>query len=160
MITEFFNENATLVLFLHVISAIIWVGGMIAIRLAVHPAMQNIEEPKVKMARTLEILRNFFSIVTIAVALIIVTAVVMSIGMGFKGTDLSIIVHAKEAIWLIMTLNFGVMIYRRNRAERAFLSGAMQEAKEMLAPLAKFMIPVNIILGIVALYLGITLRGF
>jgi len=160
MITEFFNENATLVLFLHVISAIIWVGGMIAIRLAVHPAMQNIEEPKVKMARTLEILRNFFSIVTIAVALIIVTAVVMSVGMGFKGTDLSVIVHVKEAIWLIMTLNFGVMIYRRNRAERAFLSGAMQEAKEMLEPLAKFMIPVNIILGIVALYLGITLRGF
>jgi len=160
MITEFFNENATLVLFLHVISAIIWVGGMIAIRLAVHPAMQNIEESKVKMARTLEILRNFFSIVTIAVALIIVTAVVMSVGMGFKGTDLSVIVHVKEAIWLIMTLNFGVMIYRRNRAERAFLSGAMQEAKEMLEPLAKFMIPVNIILGIVALYLGITLRGF
>jgi len=160
MITEFFNENATLVLFLHVISAIIWVGGMIAIRLAVHPAMQNIEEPKVKMARTLEILRNFFSIVIIAVALIIVTAVVMSIGIGFKGTNLSGIVHLKEAIWLIMTLNFGFMIYRRNRAERAFLSGAMQEAKEMLEPLAKFMIPVNIILGIVALYLGITLRGF
>jgi len=160
MITEFFNENATLVLFLHVISAIIWVGGMIAIRLAVHPAMQNIEEPKVKMARTLEILRNFFSIVTIAVALIIITAVVMSIGMGFKGTSLSGIVHVKEAIWLIMTLNFGVMIYRRNRAERAFLSGAMQEAKEMLEPLAKFMIPINIVLGIIALYLGITLRGF
>jgi len=160
MITEFFNENATLVLFLHVISAIIWVGGMIAVRLAVHPAMQNIEEPKVKMARTLEILRNFFSIVTIAVALIIITAVVMSIGMGFKGTSLSSIVHVKEAIWLIMTLNFGIMIYRRNRAERAFLSGTMQEAKEMLEPLAKFMIPINIILGIIALYLGITLRGF
>ena len=157
---EIFNNNASLIVFLHVISAIIWVGGMIAIRLAVHPALQNIEEAKVKMARTLEILRSFFSIVVIAVFLIIVTAVIMSVGMGFKGTELSGIVHVKEAIWLIMTLNFGVMMYRRNKAERAFLSGAMQEAKEQLAPLAKFMIPVNIILGIIALYLGVTLRGF
>jgi len=157
---EFFNNNASLILFLHVISAIIWVGGMIAIRLAVHPALQNIEEAKVKMARTLEILRNFFSIVTIAVALIIATAVIMSMALGFKGTPLSAVVHVKEAIWLIMTINFGIMVYRRNKAERAFLSGATQEAKELLAPLAKFMIPINIVLGIIALYLGITLRGF
>jgi len=160
--SEFFQSNASLVVFLHVISAIIWVGGMIAIRFAVHPALQNIEEAKVKMARTLEILKNFFSIVIIAVMLIILTAVVMSVGMGFKQGDptLSMIVHAKEAIWFIMTVNFVTMIVRRNRAERAFLSGATHEAKEQLAPLAKFMIPTNIVLGIIALYLGITLRGF
>ncbi len=49
-----------LLFFLHVISAVIWVGGMIAIRLAVHYSMQEIDDPKIKLGRTLESLRRFF----------------------------------------------------------------------------------------------------
>ena len=36
----------------------------------------------------------------------------------------------------------------------------MDNAKAQLAPLAKWMIPVNIVLGLIALALGGTLRGF
>jgi len=37
------------VVFLHVLSAFVWVGGMIAIRVAVHPVLQSIEDPKTKL---------------------------------------------------------------------------------------------------------------
>jgi uncharacterized membrane protein len=53
-LSEFFNNFSTLIIFLHVLSAIIWIGGMIVIRFAVHYSMQAIEEPKIKLGRTLK----------------------------------------------------------------------------------------------------------
>jgi hypothetical protein len=35
-----------------------------------------------------------------------------------------------------------------------------KSSKQTLELIAKYLIPINIILGLVALYLGITLRGF
>ena len=43
-----FNNFSSLIVFLHVLSAIIWVGGMIAIRFAVHYSMQEVDDPKIK----------------------------------------------------------------------------------------------------------------
>ena len=39
--TELFNNYGHLIVFLHVLSAFVWVGGMIAIRVAVHPVIQR-----------------------------------------------------------------------------------------------------------------------
>ena len=36
---EFFVNYGHILIFLHVLSAIIWVGGMIAMRVAVHPVI-------------------------------------------------------------------------------------------------------------------------
>ncbi|MBD3830050.1 MAG: hypothetical protein IE890_06140 [Arcobacter sp.] len=58
--SELFNNFSTLIIFLHLISAIIWIGGMIVIRFAVHYSMQSIEDPKIKLGRTLENLKRFF----------------------------------------------------------------------------------------------------
>ena len=41
-----------------------------------------------------------------------------------------------------------------------FDSGDFLSAKNQLNPLAKYLIPINIFLGIIAVILGITLRGF
>lgn len=56
---EFFGTYAHEIVFLHVFSAIVWIGGMIAIRLAVHPNLQRIEDPEVKLGRILAITGNF-----------------------------------------------------------------------------------------------------
>ncbi len=157
---EFFTNYAKYIVFLHILGAIIWVGGMVVVRFSVHYAMQNINEPKVKLLVTLEILKRFFNIVIPFIVLIIITAVLMAIGMGFKGTPLYMSVHIKEAIWTIMTLNFIFIYIKRNRAEKAFISGDLAKSKEELSLLPKYLIPINIILGLFALYLGITLRGF
>ena len=54
-----------------------------------------------------------------------------------------------------------VIIYiKRDKAQKAFDGGDFLSAKNQLNPLAKYLIPINIFLGIVAVILGITLRGF
>jgi uncharacterized membrane protein len=107
-------------------------------------------------------MQNFFKIVRIFIGILLVTAVFLSVGLGFKAGDpsLYVIVHIKESIWLVMTILFIIMYIKRNKAEKYFLSGDMDNAKAQLAPLAKWMIPVNIVLGLIALALGGTLRGF
>lgn len=158
--TELFNSFSSLIVFLHVISAVIWVGGMIAIRFAVHYSMQEIEDPKIKLGRTLEFLRRFFNIVIPSIIILLATAIIMIIGLGFKGTELYNFVIAKEAIWTLMTLIFIVIYIKRNRAQKVFNEGNYALAKKKLLPIATYFIPINIILGILAIFLGITLRGF
>ncbi|RUM45629.1 MAG: hypothetical protein DSY46_02335 [Hydrogenimonas sp.] len=159
-IITFFADNAFFVVFFHVLSAFVWVGGMIAIRGAVHPSLQHIDDPKVRLARTLEIMHRLFMIVMPFIIVLLVTGGMMAIGMGFKGTPLYGMVHVKEAIWTIMTINYTWMFIKRNKAERLFVAGDLAGAKAVLAPIPNVMLPLNIALGVVALAVGVTLRGF
>ena len=59
-----------------------------------------------------------------------------------------------------MTIIFIFIYMKRNKAQKAFDNKDFATAKNQLAPLAKYLIPINIVLGLLAVILGITLRGF
>jgi len=80
----FFGTYTHEIIFLHVLSAFVWVGGMMAIRFAVHPGLQAIEDPKIRLGRTLAITGKFFHFVMPFILLIILTAVLMAVGLGFR----------------------------------------------------------------------------
>ncbi len=152
---QIFADYKNLIIFLHVISAVIWVGGMVAIRFATHQSLLHLE-PKLRIERTLQILKRLFTIVSPFVVILLITAIILEIALGLKG---DITAHIKELIWVIMSINLGVMIYRRNHAQRAFNSGDIAMSAKFLAPIAKYMVPANIALGTVAIYLGVVLRN-
>ena len=156
---DFFDNYLSIIVFLHVISAVIWVGGMIAIRFAVHYSMQNIEEPKIKLSRTLENLKRFFYMVIPSILLLLITAVIMIINFKLKETPLYNIATTKELIWIVMTIIFIIIYIKREKAQKAFDNNDMISAKNNLFPIATYLIPINIVLGIIAIFLGITLRG-
>jgi len=149
-------QYSTIILFLHVFSGVIWVGGMIAIRVAVHPVMQSIEDPTIKLGKTLEIVGRLFHLVIPFITLLILTALIFEIYWGYSG----ILIRIKEAIWSIMTLNFIYMYLRRYKAWKLFQAGKLKEAKELAKPLPNLLLPINIFLGVVAIFLGVVLRGF
>ena len=173
-LAEFFGTYVHEIVFLHVLSAFVWVGGMIAIRLAVHPNLQLIVDPKVRLGRTLAITGKFFNVVTPFILLLIITAVIMAVGLGFRAAAVDIdgnviseiamqtynLVHVKEVIWMIMTMNFAWMYLKRRKAQKLFDAGNLAEAKASVALIPKLLLPINILLGVVALWLGVTLRGF
>ncbi len=174
ILIELFGSHAHEIVFLHVLSAFIWVGGMIAIRLAVHPNLQLIDDPKIKLDRTLAIMGRFFNIVIPFILLLIITAVIMAVGLGFRTSAVDIngniisetamyiynLVHLKEVIWMLMSINFAFMYWKRSKAQRAFDVGDLGGAKALVSLIPKLLLPINILLGIIALWLGITLRGF
>ncbi|TKI68722.1 hypothetical protein FCU45_09940 [Sulfurimonas crateris] len=151
---DIFLEYKTLIVFLHVISAVVWVGGMIAMRYAAHYSFLEIESPQKRLERIVHALKRLFYIVIPFVVTLLVTAIFMIKGYSLSQSDFSALSHAKEGIWSIMFINLIVMILRRNRGEKMLNDGNMLGAKNQIEFIGKFMVPLNIILGITAIFLG------
>ena len=156
---DFFLEYKTYIVFLHVISAVVWVGGMIAMRYAAHPSFVLIESPAKRLEHIALALKGLFSIVVPFVVILLVTAVLMIKGYGLSQTPFALSAHLKEALWSIMAINLGLMIMRRNKAVKHLNAGDMVGAKNSLEPIGKFMVPLNIVLGIIAIFLGASLSS-
>jgi len=170
---ELFADYRAQIVFLHVISAVVWVGGMIAMKFAAHPSFMQIESPLHRLERISQALKRLFYIVSPFVLILIITAVIMAVGLGFRTAAVDAsgnvidayamhiynLVHVKEVIWMIMSANLGMMILRRNKAQKLLEKGDTTGAKKALELIGKYMVPVNIILGVIAIYLGVTLRN-
>ena len=157
MMIDIFTSFGTLIVFLHIISAVIWVGGMITVRFMVHPAMQLIATPAVRVSRSIHITKNLFNIVIPAILLLVVTGIVMIYGFGHKG---DILIHAKEGIWTFMLINFVVMYLRVKKADKLMRDkdDKLAEAQKQLGVVSKYMLPVNIVLGLSAIFIGASLH--
>ena len=150
----FFSEYKTIIVFLHVISAVVWVGGMVAMRFAAHQSFMEIESPLKRLERVAHALKRLFCIVAPFVLVLLVTAIIMVKGYALSESEYKSFGYAKEAIWTVMFLNLAFMIKRRNDAQKALESGELVLAKEKLGLIGKYMVPVNIVLGVVAIFLG------
>jgi len=151
---EFFSNYSTIIVFLHVVSAVVWIGGIIAIRVAVHPSLQTIDDPKIKLGKTLQIVGRLFNLVIPFIIILLATGVIFELA-GIKTP----LVHAKEAIWTIMVLNFIFMYIKRAKAQKLFNSSNLAEAKEQVKLLPTLLLPINIVLGMGAVMIGVILRG-
>jgi SNF family Na+-dependent transporter len=94
-----------------------------------------------------------------SIVILLITAITMILALEFKNGELYKFVVIKEIIWTIMSIIFVVIYVKREKAQNAFNNGDFLTAKNQLNPLAKYLIPTNIILGLLALVLGIRLRG-
>jgi uncharacterized membrane protein len=173
--TELFNNYGHLIVFLHVLSAFIWVGGMIAIRLAVHPVISgggvNAEQklqsdvmsvmllPKQRLGITLQITGKLFNLVMLFIVILFVTGLIMAIATGGHHGDLKSLFLSKEIIWTVMAVNFTYMYVKRAKAWKLFSKGEVALAKAQMSLIPNLLLPLNIVLGIVALWLGVSLRG-
>ena len=171
----FFSEYGHILVFLHVLSAFIWVGGMIAMRVAVHPVIArggitdaqmllsdkiaDILEPKQRLGITMQTVGRLFNLVLPFIVILFATGLIMAVSLGGHHGTLKELFIAKEIIWTIMAINYGLMYYKRATAWKMFNQGKVKEAKARMKWMANVLLPVNIVLGLVALWMGVSLRG-
>lgn len=172
-LVQTFLDYRTTIIFLHIISAVVWVGGMITMRFAAHASCSMIQDPKLRMQRAAHALNRLFNIAWPAAVILIITAILMAVGFQFREAAIDAsgnvidaymmslyqTVHIKEAIWMVMAINLGVMMYRRTQAVKALLVDDLARAKAMLTPIAQYLVPVNIALGVIAIFMGVVLRN-
>ncbi|HIQ28824.1 MAG TPA: hypothetical protein EYH42_10070 [Sulfurovum sp.] len=172
---DFFANNAQFIVFIHVLSAFVWVGGMIAIRIAVHPVVARggvtdaqmlqthkiaeILEPKQRLGITLQITGRLFNLVLFFIIALFATGLIMAIATGGHKGILKTLFISKEIIWTIMALNFTYMYVRRAKAWKLFNQGEIALAKAKMKWIPNVLLPLNIVLGLVALWMGVSLRG-
>jgi uncharacterized membrane protein len=151
---DIFLNYKTIIIFLHVISAVVWVGGMIAMRYASHPSFMEIESPQKRLERISHALKRLFYIVLPFVIVLIVTAIFMIKAYGLSQTDFKTLSYIKEGIWSVMFVNLLAMMLRRNKADKLLSECDFVGAKNQLGFIGKFMVPLNIMLGVSAIAIG------
>jgi len=80
--------------------------------------------------------------------------VIMIKGYDLSHSALAPFSHAKEGIWSVMFINLVVMMRRRNRAEKALKDSDVLLAKKQLEFIGKYQVPTNIVLGVIAIFIG------
>lgn len=146
-----------LLLMLHIVSAVIWIGGMITARLVIHPLYLQFEDLQQKVERNLKVTKRLLVLVfpfvlTSFVSGIMITANNFS---SYNGSSMDL----KIVIWILMFVNYLFIFYRSRVATRAFNNFDITGARRVMTPIANLLLPINIILGIMAIYIGIGLRG-
>jgi len=173
--TELFANYGHFIVFLHVLSAVLWVGGMIAIRIAAHPVVSrggvtdaqllqsdmivSILEPKQRLGITLQTTGRLFNLVIFFIIALFLTGMIMTFATDGHGGEQRVLFLSKEIIWTIMTANFIFMYLRRAKAWKLFNAGDMAGAKAKMKWIPNVFLPLNIILGVVAIWMGVSLRG-
>jgi uncharacterized membrane protein len=146
----------TLLLFLHVISDVIWIGGMFLAYMAVRPAAAEVLEPPLRLKLWSGIFRRFFPWVWAAVVLILASGFLM---MG----QLARVPHyviAMTVIGIVMSAIFAYIYFAPFPAlKRAVASEDWKSGGAALNQIRK-LVGTNLLLGIVNIAVAVLGRGF
>ena len=122
--------------------------------------MDSMLKPKQRLGITLQITGRLFNLVMPFIVILFVTGLIMAVATGGHHGELKSFFLTKEIIWTIMTVNYLYMYTKRAKAWKFFSKGEVALAKAQVSLIPNLLLPLNIVLGIVALWLGVTLRGF
>lgn len=136
----------TTLLFLHVISAAFWIGGMATLHFAVRPAAVAMLEPPQRLAFMAAALARFLRGVDMALAVLWVSGLtlLMAVG-GFKGAHWR--VHAMLALALLMTAVYGIIRGRAFPAMRRAVAAQQWPAAAAAQNIIRQCVALNLALG-------------
>lgn len=139
-------------LFFHILSAVIWVGGMFFAHQMVRPSVSALDAP-VRLALWRNIFARFFAWVWAAVALLLITGFGME-GLGIAGLHVVVM----EILGIIMMLAFGHLYFAPwKRFRRAVDGGDFTRAAAQLNQIRRI-VELNLVLGLIVVVVGATGR--
>ena len=157
-----FGDFGRIIVFLHVIGASFLIGSMFMIRFIIKPTLMAIDDEAVRYSRCIRILERYFYYLLGIMILIISASFTMSVGLGFEYADPTTysLINVKEALWLFIAFNFVYMYTRLRNSRRLFKRREFFEVHENLGLIVNCLIPLNLILTLIAAYIGVIIRGF
>lgn len=138
---------------LHVLSVVVWVGGMAFAHLALRPALAETLEPPQRLKLLSAILQRFMAIVTLAVALIIITGGYLMASVG--GFGASPAVHAMLGIGALMVVIFAYLRVKTYPRMRAAVAASQWPEAGAAAGTIRHLIAVNLVLGAVVIIVAV-----
>jgi len=142
----------SVLLLLHILSAVIWVGGMFFAHQMVRPSVGPLDAP-VRLALWRRIFERFFLWVWVSVVLLLLTGFAMQ-GQGVNGLHVQIM----EGLGIIMILAFGHLYFAPwKRFRRAVDGGEFPAAAAQLNQIRRI-VEFNLALGLIVVVVGATGR--
>lgn len=139
-------------LVLHILGAVIWVGGMFFAHFMLRPAAAPLE-PAIRLPLMRRALARFFPWVWVSVALLLLSGGGM-IKLGAGGLAVQIMM----GLGIVMMLAFGHVYFAPWRRFQRALDGSDLPAAAAQLKLIRYIVLANLILGVVVLCIGATAR--
>lgn len=139
---------------LHLLAAVIWVGGMIFAHTCLRPSAVQVLEPPLRLELWVQVFRRFFVLVWISISLILITGYWMLFNYfgGFQGAGTHIhIMHGGGIIMVMIYLHVFFSPYRR--LKQAVIIQDYPLAGAQLNQIRK-LVGINILLGLAVIIVG------
>ena len=142
-----------LLIALHVLAAVVWVGGIFFAYMVLRPSAGPLEPPA-RLAMWRRVFGRFFPWVWASIAILLIsgyTMLLIHFG-GFAGADLHI--NVMQLTGIVMTLLFLHLYFAPwRRFSRAVEAGALQDAAKQLNQIRRI-VAVNLVLGLLTVAVG------
>ncbi len=139
----------TLLKFLHLASAIVWLGGMSFVLLALRPSLLVLEAPPQRLQLLAAVLRRFFAAVWAAVGLLLLSGAYMYGHAGAQAAPLGW--HLMSGIGALMFLIYGHLYFAPYRQLQRAVAAADWPAAAARAQAIALLVRINFVLGWLAL---------
>jgi uncharacterized membrane protein len=139
-------------LFFHILSAVVWVGGMFFAHQMVRPSVAPLDAP-VRLALWRGIFERFFAWVWVAVILLLVSGMGME-ALGVRGLHVTIM----EALGVIMMLAFAHLFFAPWKRFRRAVDGSDFAAAAVQLNQIRRIVEFNLALGLIVVVVGATGR--
>jgi uncharacterized membrane protein len=144
-------------LFLHVLAAVIWVGGMFFAHQMLRPAASALE-PTQRLPLWRRVFARFFPWVWVAVAALLASGYGMVIW-GFGGFEsVGLHVHLMQGTGIIMMLLFAHLYFAPWRRFRNAVDGGDFAAAGRNLEQIRQIVAINLVLGLITVVIGATGR--
>jgi len=150
-----------LIIMIHIASAIVWVGASFFFSMSVFPSLSQIPNERMIVRTTIRIIFRYLKVTFIASLLLLLTGIFLALNTKVYETNpiLKTILYTKGYIWAFMTIAYYYAFSKAKSAKRICFKGDSILAVENLKVIANYIFVLNFILGLVAIYFGIMLRG-
>ena len=139
---------------LHILAAVVWVGGMVFAHACLRPSAVQVLEPPLRLELWVQVFRRFFVLVWISIALILITGYWMLFNYfgGFQGAGWHIhLMHGAGIIMVMIYLHVFLSPYRR--LKQAVIIQDYPLAGAQLNQIRK-LVGINIMIGFLVIIVG------
>ena len=138
----------SIALFLHILAAVVWVGGMFFAHVVLRPVAAGQLEPPVRLTLWVGVFKRFFPLVFAAIATLLVTGywMVLSFYGGFDAVGL----HVHIMVWtgyVMILIFFHVFFAPFKRLKRAVAAEDWATGGKSLAQI-RSLVGVNLLVGL------------
>jgi len=136
---------------LHLLAAVVWVGGMIFAHTSLRPSAVQVLEPPLRLELWVQVFRRFFVLVWISIALVLTTGYWMLFNYfgGFAGAGIHVhIMHGAGIVMVMVYLHVFFAPYRR--LKQAVIIQDYPLAATQLNQIRK-LVGINILLGLLVI---------
>ena len=147
---------------IHIASAIVWVGASFIFSVGVFPSLAQIPNERMIVRTTIRIMTRYINVAFFASITLLLSAGYLyytKMQMLSLNPVLSTIIDTKGLIWLYMSASYFYAKHKVGVAKSTCFHGDSVRAVDILKIVANYVFVINFILGLVAIYFGIMLRG-